>query len=31
MEVFSVKQTVSPLALAKIEKEKRQRARRNKE
>ena len=31
MEVFSVKQTVSPLALAKIEKEKRQRARGNKE
>lgn len=31
MEVFSVKQIVSPLALAKIEKEKRQRARRNKE
>lgn len=31
MEVFSVKQTISPLALAKIEKEKRQRARRNKE
>lgn len=31
MEVFSVKQTISPLALAKMEKEKRQRARRNKE
>jgi len=31
MEVFSVKQTVSPLALAKIEKEKRQRARGSKE
>ena len=31
MEVFSVKQTISPLALAKIEKEKRQRARGNKE
>lgn len=31
MEVFSVKQTISPLALAKLEKEKRQRARRNKE
>ena len=31
MEVFSVKQTVSPLALAKIQKEKRQRARGNKE
>lgn len=31
MEVFSVKQTVSPLALAKIEKERRQRARGNKE
>jgi transcriptional regulator with XRE-family HTH domain len=30
MEVFSVKQTISPLALAKIEKEKRQRARGNK-
>ena len=31
MEVFSVKQTVSPLALAKIQKEKRQRARGSKE
>jgi len=31
MEVFSAKQTISPLALAKIEKEKRQRARGNKE
>lgn len=31
MEVFSIKQTVSPLALAKMEKEKRQRARRSKE
>lgn len=31
MEVFSVKQTISPLALAKMEKEKRQRARGNKE
>jgi len=30
MEVFSVKQTISPLALAKTEKEKRQRARGNK-
>ena len=31
MEVFSVKQTISPLALAKKEKEKRQRARGKKE
>jgi len=31
MEVFSVKQTASPLVLAKIEKEKRQRARGSKE
>lgn len=30
MDVFSVKQSISPLALAKIEKEKRQRARGNK-
>ena len=31
LDVFSVKQTISPLALAKIEKEKRQRARGKKE